>query len=87
MNLVQIGTNEFFPPLIRPVATKGAYSPARTATRNWGNAIKAQRLLNSSGPSRGDPFPPVFVMETAENCASHDLAVWGEGMPVVTLQR
>jgi hypothetical protein len=28
----------------------------------------------------------VFVMETAENCASHDLAVSGEGMSVVTLQ-
>jgi hypothetical protein len=77
MNLVQIGTNEFFPQLIRLAANEG----------NWGDAIKVQRLLNSSCPSRGDPFPPVLVMETAENCASHDLAVSGEGMSVVILQR
>jgi hypothetical protein len=38
MNLVQIGTNEFFPQLIRLTANKGTYSPARTATRNWGDA-------------------------------------------------
>ncbi len=36
---------------------------------------------------RRDPFSPVLVMETAEHCASHDLAVLGEGMSVVTLQR
>ena len=46
-----------------------------------------QRLLNSSCPSRGDPFPPVFVMEIAENCASPNLAVLGQGMSVVILQR
>ena len=66
--------------------TKGTYSPARTATRNWG-AIKAQRLLNSCWPSRGDPFPPVLVMGAAENHASHNLAVLGKGMFVVILHR
>ena len=29
MNLVQIGTNEFFPNLFVSLQTKGAYSPAR----------------------------------------------------------
>jgi hypothetical protein len=86
MNLVQIGTNEFFPQLIR-LAANERHSPARTATRNCGDAIKVQRLLNSSCPSRGDPFPPALVMEIAENCASHDLAVSSEGMSVVILQR
>ena len=52
----------------------------RAATRNWGDAIKVQRLLNSSCPSRDDPFPPVLVMEAAENHASHNLAVLGKGM-------
>jgi hypothetical protein len=66
MNLVQIGTNEFFTPnSFVSLQTKGTYSPARTATRNWGDAIKVQRLLNSSCPSRGDLFPPVLVMEAA----------------------
>jgi hypothetical protein len=46
-----------------------------------------QRLLNSSRPSRGDPLPPVLVMEAAENHASHNLAVLGKGMFVVILQR
>ena len=50
------------------------------------DAIKVQRL-NSSCPSRGDPFPPVLVMEAAENHASHNLAVLGKGMFVVILQR
>jgi len=40
MNLVQIGTHEFFPNLFVSLQTKGTYSPARTATRNWGDAIK-----------------------------------------------
>jgi len=86
MNLVPMGTNEFFPQLIR-LAANERHSPARTATRNWGDAIKAQRLLNSSWPSRGDPFPPVLVMEAAEHHASHNLAVFGKGMFVVILQR
>jgi hypothetical protein len=43
--------------------------------------------LNSSRPSRGDSFPPVLVMEAAENHASHNLAVLGKGMFVVILQR
>ena len=79
MNLVQIGTNEFFPQLIRLAANKGTYSPARTETRNWGDAIKAQRLLNSSCPSRGDSFPAVLVMEAAENHAgATTLQSWGK---------
>ena len=87
VNLVRIGTNEFFPQLIRLAANNGTYSPAGTATRNSGDAIKVQRLLNSSCPSRGDPFPPVLVMEAAENHASRNLAVLGKGMFVVILQR
>jgi hypothetical protein len=87
MNLVQIGTNEFFPNSFVSLQTKGTYSPARAATRNGGDAIKVQRLLNSSCPSRGDPFPPVLVMEAAENHASRNLAVLGKGMFVVILQR
>jgi len=75
MNLVQIGAS---PNLFVSLQTKGTYSPARTATRNWGDAIKVQRLLNSSRPSRGDSFPPVLVMEAAENHASHNLAVLGK---------
>jgi hypothetical protein len=88
MNLVQIGTNEFFPQLIRLAANeRHLQSRARTATRNWRAAINVPRLLNPSCPSRGDPFPPILVMEAAENCVSHDLAVSGEGMSVVTLRR
>jgi hypothetical protein len=51
-----------------------------------GDAIKVQRLLNSSRPSRGDSFPPVLVIEAAENHASHNLAVLGKGMFVVIVQ-
>ena len=43
--------------------------------------------LSSYSPSRGDPFPPVFVVEAAENRASRDLAVLGEEMSIVTLPR
>lgn len=57
------------------------------SNQKLGNAIKVQRLLNSSRPSRGDPFPPVLVMEAAENHASHNLVVFGKGMFVVILQR
>ena len=42
---------------------------------------------DSSLLSRGDSFPPVFVMEAAENCASRDVAVLNEGMSIVTLPR
>lgn len=88
MNLVPMGTYEFFPQLVRLVANeRGTSSPVRTANRNWGDGIKAECPLSSSFLLRGDPFPPVFVMETAENCASHDLAVSCEGMSVVALQR
>jgi hypothetical protein len=87
MNLVPMGTNDFFPNSFVSLQTKGAGSPARTATRNWGGAIKAECALSSSFPLRRDPFPPVCVVESAENCAGHDLAVLGEGMSVVTLQQ
>jgi hypothetical protein len=73
-------------PFVSPQA-KGTGLPACTRIRNWGDAIKVQCPLSSSRPSRGDPFPPVFVTETAEHCASQDLAVLGEGMSIVTLQR
>jgi hypothetical protein len=73
-NLGQIGTKEFLPQPVRLTASER-------------DAIKAQCPLSSSRPSRGDPFPPVFVMEAAENHASHNLAVMGKGMFVVILQR
>lgn len=73
-------------PFVSPQAN-GTGLPARTGIRNWGDAIKAQCPPSSSRPSRGDPFPPVFVMEAAENRASRDLAVLGEGMSIVTLHR
>ena len=44
-------------------------------------------VIRAIRPSRSDPFPPVFVMEAAENHASHNLAVLGKGMFVVILQR
>jgi hypothetical protein len=62
MNLVKIGTNEFVPQLIRLAANERRLQSRPSATRNWGDAIKVQRLLNSSRPSRGDSFPPVLVM-------------------------
>ena len=85
MNLVPMGTNEFFPNSCVSLQTKGTGSPARKATRIWGDAIKAQCPLSSYRPSRGDPFPAVFVMEAAENRVSHDLAVLDEGMSILTL--
>jgi len=85
MNLGQIETNDFLPPLVSPQA-KGTGLPVVTGIRNW-RAIKAQCPLSSSRPSRGDPFPAVFVMEAAENRARRDPAVLGEGMSIVTLPR
>src|SRR6266550_7876810 len=58
--------------------TKGTYSPAHTSTRNWGDAIKVQRLLNSSRPSRGDSLPPVLVMEASENSCEPQPCSLGE---------
>jgi hypothetical protein len=87
MNLGQTGTNEFLPQPVRLAASEGTGLAARTGIRNWGDAINARCPLSSSRPSRGDPFPPVFVMEAAENRASQNLAVLGEGMFVVILQR
>ena len=86
-NLGQIGTKEFLPQPVRLTASEGQSLPVCTGIRNRGDAIKAQCPLSSSRPSRGDPFPPVFVMEAAENRASHNLAVFGKGMFVVILQR
>ena len=70
MNLGQIETNAFLPPLVSPQA-KGTGLPVVTGIRNW-RAIKAQCPLSSSRPSRGDPFPAVFVMEAAEKPARRD---------------
>ena len=83
-NLGQIGTKEFLP---QPVRLAASETRLCTGIRNRGDAIKAQCPLSSSRPSRGDPFPPVFVMEAAENRASRDLAVLGEEMSIVTLPR
>ena len=87
MNLVQIGTNEFFPQLVHLAANERHLQSRPYSNQNWGDAIKVQRILNSSCPSRGDSCPPVLVMEAAENHASHNLAVLGKGMFVVILQR
>ncbi len=88
MNLVQIGTNEFFPQLIRLAANERHLQSRPYSNQKLGRRDqKVQRLLNSSRPSRGDSFPPVLVMEAAENHASHNLAVLGKGMFVVILQR
>ena len=51
------------------------------------NLVQIGTKENSSCPSRGDSFPPVLVMEAAENHASHNLAALGKGMFVVILQR
>ena len=80
MNLVQIGTNEFFPQLVHLAANERHLQSRPYSNQNWGDAIKVQRILNSSCPSRGDSCPPVLVMEAAENHASHNLAVLGKGM-------
>ena len=87
MNLVQIGTNEFFPQLIRLAANERhlqsrPYSNQKLGRRDQ-SAVSSELFLSS----RGDPFPPVLVMEAAENHASHNLAVLGKGMFVVILQR
>ncbi len=49
MNLVQIGAS---PNLFVSLQTKGTYSPARTATRNWGDAIKVQSHLRNMSFTR-----------------------------------
>lgn len=77
MNLVPRGTNEFFPQLVRLVANEGhrqshSYSHQKLGRRKQ-SGVFAELLF----PLRRDPFPPVFVMETAENCASPDLAAVG----------
>ena len=87
MNLLHIGTNEFFRQLIRFAANERHLQSRPNSNQKLGRPIKVQRLLNSSCPSRGDPLPPVLVMEAAENFASRDLAVLGPGMFVVISQR
>lgn len=87
MNSGQMEPTSSYPnPFVSPQA-KGTGLPVCTGIRNWREAIKAQCPLSSSRPSRGDPFAPVFVMEAADNRASRDLAVLGEGMSIVTLSR
>ena len=76
MNLGQVGTNKF---LCQPVRL------AAQVLEIGETQSKRSVLLSSSCPSRGDPFPPVLVMEAAENHASHNLAVLGKGMLVVVL--
>ena len=78
--LGQIGTNEFFPQLIRLAANEKHLQSRPYSNQILGRAIKVQRLLNSSWPSRGDLFPLVLVMESAENHASHNLAVLGRNV-------
>jgi len=73
-----VGTNESFPQLIRLAANARHLQSRPYNNQKLGAAIKVQRLLNSSCPSRGDSFPPVLVMQPAENQASHNLAVWGK---------
>ena len=87
MNLVQIGTNEFFPQLILLAANERHLQSRPYSNQKLGRRDQVQRLLNSSYPSRGDLFPPVLVMEAAENRASRDVAVLGKGMSIVTLPR
>ena len=86
MNLVQIGTNEFFPQLIRLAANERRLQSRPYSNQKLGET-RSKCSVNSSCPSRGDPFPPVLVMEAAEIHASHNLAVLGKGMFVVILQR
>jgi hypothetical protein len=87
MNLVQVGTNEFFPQLVRLVASEKARQPRPYSHSKLGTRSKRSVPLSSSRPSRRDSLPLIFVMEAAENRASHDLAVLGQGMSVVTLLR
>ncbi|OLD79581.1 MAG: hypothetical protein AUF67_15580 [Acidobacteria bacterium 13_1_20CM_58_21] len=82
MNLVQIGTNEFFPQLIRLAANE-----RHLQSRPYSNQ-KLGRCDQSAASSELFPsFTRRFVMEVAENHASHNLAVLGKGMFVVILQR
>ena len=45
MNLVQIGTNEFFPQLIRLAANERQLQSRPCSNQKLGDAIKVQRLL------------------------------------------
>ena len=87
VNLVQIGTNEFFPKLIPLVANERhlqsrPYSNQKLGRRDQ-SAASSELFLSFTRRS----FPPVLVMEAAENRASRNLAVLGKGMFVVMLQR
>jgi len=70
MNLVQIGTNEFFPQLIR-LAANERHLQSRTYSNQKLGRRDQSALISETCPSRGDPLPLVFVMEAAENHASH----------------
>ena len=86
----ELGTDRnprVLPQLIRLAANERHLQSRPYSNQKLGRRDQVQRLLNSSRPSRGDPFPPVLVMEAAENHASHNLAVLGKGMFVVILQR
>jgi hypothetical protein len=87
MNLVQIRTNEFFPQFVSLVASEGHRQSRPHSYQKLGRRDQSAVPSDLSRPSRSDPFPPVFVMESAENHASFDLAVLGQGMSLLTLQR
>jgi hypothetical protein len=73
---VRIGTNEFFPQLVYLAANERHLQSHPNRHQKLGR--RNQSAVSSElTPSRGDPFPPVFVMEAAENRASLDLEVLG----------
>ena len=77
MNLVPRGTNEFFPQLVRLVANERHWRSHSYSHQKLGRRKQSGVSTELFLPLRRDPFPPVFVMETAENCASSDLAAVG----------
>ena len=78
MNLVQMAKPTSFSPTHHYAANERRLQSARTATRNWGDAIKVQRrrLLPA--------FTPAILSHSTrdggrrEAHASHNLAVFGE---------
>ena len=73
---MRIGTNELFPQLVYLAANERHLQSHPNRQQKLGrrnqSAVSSELI-----PSRGDPFPPVFVMEAAENRASLDLEVLG----------
>jgi hypothetical protein len=87
MNLVQIGTNAFFPQLIRLAANERhlqsrPYSNQKLGRRDQ-NAASSELFLAFTPRS----FPTGTRDGAAENHASHNLAVLRKGMFAVILQR